>query len=344
MCKCYLSLLKNNTHTVIQDEALISLSSLDKSILGHLIYLTKHSPTDLARLLRVKENRVRYSFERLIDSGVIRPLALIDVGRVGYERFTVFASTYTESGARSEEWRKTLVKDSRIAFAAEVSGTFDIEIGSVARNASEAAETFDTLLCGKSVTTFRKEVLFRLHSVNFERRYLGGRASSENVEVFTRQANSSALDQRDLQILSWLAEQPNISQRALASAVGVSLPTINQRLQKLRRDHIFRGILHLADFGLYGATFASILVSLKLDSRKAVSLIGKFALENDNVVHLVRSLGTWDIEIGVEGFNLSDIHRTKQEIWRLLREYLSEIEVVQRSKVLKFTPFPVQGL
>src|SRR5467141_4352445 len=63
----------------------------------------------------------------------------------------------------------------------------------------------------------------------------------------TKHENEAALDGIDRKILSILQDDAKISQAELAKAVGLTAPSVNERIRKLERGGVIRGYVALLD-------------------------------------------------------------------------------------------------
>ena len=63
----------------------------------------------------------------------------------------------------------------------------------------------------------------------------------------TKHENGAALDGIDRKILSILQDDAKISQAKLAKAVGLTAPSVNERIRKLERGGVIRGYVALLD-------------------------------------------------------------------------------------------------
>src|SRR5467141_5103592 len=63
----------------------------------------------------------------------------------------------------------------------------------------------------------------------------------------TKHENGAALDGIDRKILSILQDDAKISQAELAKAVGLTAPSVNERIRKLERAGVLRGYVALLD-------------------------------------------------------------------------------------------------
>ena len=63
----------------------------------------------------------------------------------------------------------------------------------------------------------------------------------------TKHENGAVLDQIDRKLLALLQDDAKISQAELAKAVGLTAPSVNERIRKLERGGIIRGYVTLLD-------------------------------------------------------------------------------------------------
>lgn len=63
----------------------------------------------------------------------------------------------------------------------------------------------------------------------------------------TKHSNGAVLDVTDRKILAILQDDAKISQAELAKAVGLTAPSVNERIRKLERGGVIRGYVALLD-------------------------------------------------------------------------------------------------
>jgi Lrp/AsnC family leucine-responsive transcriptional regulator len=63
----------------------------------------------------------------------------------------------------------------------------------------------------------------------------------------TKQSNGAGLDVIDRKILALLQDDAKLSQAVLAKAVGLTAPSVNERIRKLERSGVIRGYVALLD-------------------------------------------------------------------------------------------------
>src|SRR5882672_5363975 len=68
-----------------------------------------------------------------------------------------------------------------------------------------------------------------------------------NTLSLTKHDNGAALDLIDRKLLALLQDDAKISQAELAKAVGLTAPSVNERIRKLERGGIIRGYVTLLD-------------------------------------------------------------------------------------------------
>ncbi|TMQ57633.1 MAG: Lrp/AsnC family transcriptional regulator [Candidatus Eisenbacteria bacterium] len=81
--------------------------------------------------------------------------------------------------------------------------------------------------------------------------------------ALTKQNNGAALDATDRKILALLQDNAKVSQADVAKAVGLTPPSVNERIRKLERNGVIRGYVALLDGRKLGqdiTAFVEILI------------------------------------------------------------------------------------
>ena len=81
--------------------------------------------------------------------------------------------------------------------------------------------------------------------------------------TLTKEGNNLDLDAIDRRILSLLQDDAKISQAKVATAVGLTAPSVNERIRKLERNGVIRGYVALLDerkLGLDITAFVEIFI------------------------------------------------------------------------------------
>ena len=78
------------------------------------------------------------------------------------------------------------------------------------------------------------------------------------------------LDEVDLRLLALLAADARVSQRALARQMGLSPPTIGERIMRLERDGVIRGYTISIDWGALGYPMQVFLAVTAVTDQGAV--------------------------------------------------------------------------
>lgn len=133
------------------------------------------------------------------------------------------------------------------------------------------------------------------------------------------------LDEKDLAILSELREDASRSVREIASKLGIPRTTVQERINKMRREGVIKKFTVELDYAKLGKpTTAFILVSFMpgyhLSQKELARKIS--SLPDVEEVHLIT--GEWDIIVKVRGSSI-------QEIGDLVVEKIRMMEGVART-------------
>src|SRR5882762_1040582 len=79
------------------------------------------------------------------------------------------------------------------------------------------------------------------------------------MNSLTKQDNGASLDATDRKILALLQDNAKISQADVAKAVGLTAPSVNERVRKLERSGVIRGYVALLDERKLGQDIAAFV-------------------------------------------------------------------------------------
>lgn len=302
------------------------------------------SVEQLGERLKLKSHLLLYSVSDLIERGILEPQSLVDIGSLGWSRFTLLFNFDLETLKAKDRALEILEKDPRVAFLAETEGLYDYETSIVARSNAEAQNIFDEILEKAGITLETKLLLPRLHSIQYQRKYLASEhRSNEKLLLFSpAPVRPLVLDRKDEVLLRSLAQNPTLSLRSLAQQNQISATAVHARLQKLRDQKIFGGKFYSVHFEKYGARFYSLFLSLRSRHEGLRKRIYQLAERSLHCVHCVENLGVWDFEFGIEVSTADDLPQAKLELMEPISEFIAQTLLLSRVRIRKFVPFSVQ--
>ena len=147
------------------------------------------------------------------------------------------------------------------------------------------------------------------------------------------------LDEVDVQLLSLLQKDGRITNADLAKTVGLSPPSVLQRVRVLEKSGLIRGYHALLDADRLGLRITALaMISLSLHQEQPIERFRKSVNEIPEVLECYHVSGEFD-------FLLKIVVRDIRAYEQLIRERLSKIKGIQQIKtsfVLANTKYTTQ--
>ena len=142
----------------------------------------------------------------------------------------------------------------------------------------------------------------------------------------TKHDNGAALDGIDRKILSLLQDDAKISQAELAKAVGLTAPSVNERIRKLERGGIIRGYVAVLDERKLGHDITAF-VEIFIEHPKYESGFIEAVQELDQVLECHHITGEFSLLLKVRVRDMAAFRK-------LLIEKLNTVRGVRQTRTL----------
>jgi len=142
----------------------------------------------------------------------------------------------------------------------------------------------------------------------------------------TKQDNGASLDATDRKILALLQDNAIISQADVAKAVGLTAPSVNERVRKLERSGVIRGYVALLDERKLGqdiAAFVEIFIEHPKFEAGFIEAVGDL----DEVLECHHITGEFSLLLKVRVRDMAAFRR-------LLIEKLNSVRGVRQTRTL----------
>ena len=147
-----------------------------------------------------------------------------------------------------------------------------------------------------------------------------------NTASLTKHDNGAALDGIDRKLLSLLQDNAKLSQAELAKAVGLTAPSVNERLRKLERGGIIRGYVALLDERKLGHDITAF-VEIFIEHPKFESSFIEAVGDMDEVLECHHITGEFSLLLKVKVTDMAAFRR-------LLIEKLNAIRGVRQTRTV----------
>ena len=127
------------------------LTSIQRRVLAAVNFDAATPITQLAKRTKIPAHKINYHLARFRDEEILRASAFIDAWALGFNEYTVYFSLAPESTKTRNALLKSLSMSTRIAWYAELGGSYQYGMTLVARNAQEARRYIGGVLGWRAV-------------------------------------------------------------------------------------------------------------------------------------------------------------------------------------------------
>lgn len=303
------------------------LSPLQRRILGEITWNARASNIEIARKCRLKSHTVRYAVEQLTSRFGLMPLFFTDPYLQGQIPFNIYFSLRTSDQVQVTTCLKYLAKLPEVQWLSSVIGRHQYALAIRARGLahldsflSKVDERFsDILVDKKSVIT--------IAAVNFMPWFAFQGNGERPFFQYTASSSPTTLDEVDNKILLALAERPLTPVSELAKSLGIPGATVNYRFEKMIKSRVILGFGYAASEINAKARFFKILIRSGGVGSALYQKLVTFGSSHPSVYVVEKTIGAWDVELGVCLYENRDIEPLINQLHILGGKQLCELAV-----------------
>jgi DNA-binding Lrp family transcriptional regulator len=313
-------------------------SAVERDILGRASLLADKSLPELAKLSRRKIHTVRYAITRMKDRNIITKAWVIDVFRLGWQRFQLLLAI---GGGNRQQFINYLRKTPHVAHVAEIGGKYDFDVAIVASSAEEALSVLQqaAIICG---AVLRDKVITAQSTIHyFPRKYMcSGKALLGEIVVGDNKERYE-LTSIEKAVLTTLIELPDISRKDLSKRLELSPPTVDARMRRLQDAGVIRGAMYGSRYVELGMQNFKILISMAGITPEVAKKMHKIAYQHPHCTSFRAGLGAWDFELQAEVERYQQLTELKELLWHEVGSHVHSIEIIPRFKLHFYNSYPV---
>lgn len=311
------------------------MDHIDIEIIELLQENPRRTNADIARWIGTSEPTVRKHIDGLVDSGVLKIVAVLNPEKLGYRGdFTILIKI---SPGHVDTVVQQLRKHDEIIYIGIITGHFDVIIEVLLRD-EDRLHAFISQALGKipGIRSTESSTILKIDKINYEWKLPPGfierllpdtplkctlrkAVAGENPVGTTNDSPPLALDAIDYRVINLLQENGRRTNADIARTVKTSEPTVKNRIQRMIR-HDYLKIVATLDPRSIG--YGKILdIGIKVSPGQLKS-VGQRLKAMDEVVFLEYQSGRFDILIEVF---LTD----SAALFRFVTETLSNLVGIQ---------------
>jgi len=316
------------------------LDQIDRKVILELDTNARATFKEIGKKLGIGKNNVQYRVKRLLEDGVIKKFVTqFSLGTLGLFLGKFYLQLSGFEKEKEEEMYNYLIKDKRISWIAKCEGRWDLMIGAYVENLSQLntikQEFFKKY--EKYITTY--DVVFLVEGHTSQRTYLLNKKTiPKKIEKFIGKEKVK-LDEKDRQIIHLMSNNARFNYLSIAQKTHLNIKTVQKRVKELENKQVIQGYVTFLDTKKIGYTFFKLCIYLQNYESKLNSFLS-YCMELPNVVHIIESLGPWEVELEIETETLGDFYSLSHQIRNDFPEIIKKTESVIISNELKLDFFP----
>ena len=295
----------------------------------------------IGKKLGIGKNNVQYRIKRLIEKGIIKKFVMQpSLARLGLFLGKLFFQFSGYTKEQEEKLYQYLINDKRIGWVAKCEGRWDLMIGAYVESISQFNQIKNDFFKSFEPFVTSYDVVFLAEGHTSQRTYLLNKKTvfSRKVEKFMGEGKIE-LKKQDKEILRFIANNARFNYTELANKFNINIKTAQKRIKVLQKSGVIQGYVTFLDPKKMGYNFFKLCIYLKNYQNKINSFL-KYCMELPNVIHVIESIGPWEIELEIETETIQDFYDLTHNIRNTFSDIIKKTESVMISDEIKLDFFP----
>jgi DNA-binding Lrp family transcriptional regulator len=316
------------------------ISKSDAELLGAIELNADRPSREVAKQLKRRDYSVQHALRRLKERKIIQMKPFVDISLLGTIDVGVYFSLGITRQRELSRFLKQVVDCPKVAFVQSMAGDFYFLAALHAVNLNEVRSFLRSLSEWSHGAITSKEVSPRVGYRQYRRKYLTSVRADEPSFVALESTSRVELSSGEMQLLACLANGNFDSIRHVARILGLPYSTVDRRYQQLLDKGVIRGWFYDIDESVLGINRFKLLVTCRRLTVDFESRLENFSRRHRHVTNLLRTLGSWDFEIGVEYAHSADVMSMIAGLYEEFPEDISSIRSLTELETYKFNMFP----
>lgn len=319
------------------------LDLIDRKILLELDTNARESFSIIGKKMGIGKNNVQYRVNKLIKDGVIKKFVVQpSLAKLGLILGKIYFQLSGLSEKEEEDLNKYLMSNEKVSWVAKCEGRWDLMIGSYVKNLTEFVEVKKDFFIKYGSFVADYSIIFLTEGHTSQRTYLLNKKMSipKKIKKFMGK-KSIQLSDRNLNILKYISNNARFNYTEIANNFGINIKTAQKVIEELENNEIIQGYVTFLNLEKIGYNFFKLCIYLNNYETKKEAFIN-YCLELPNVVHVIESLGPWEIELEIETETPEEFYNLTHKIRNNFSDIIKKTETVMISNERKLDFLPTK--
>ncbi|MCF7872200.1 Lrp/AsnC family transcriptional regulator [Candidatus Woesearchaeota archaeon] len=303
---------------------MISLDKYDKRILFELDQNARIAETQLAKKINRSKESARYRIRQLEKKGIItRYFTWIDPPKLGYQVYKLYLKLVNIPEERNRFYE--YVKNEKTLFWLGIGdGVFTTGLTFFSYTNTDFYDFKQRLFSEFKELILTQTAAIVVDAKVYSKNFLAKDKISEYKLFGNPEKNN--IDSLDKNILASIFQNSKMSTVNLANKFKVSSDTIRNRIKKIEKLGIVLQYKTEIDFHSLGYEFFKTFIYFKNLTKKEESRFLEFIKQHPNIIHSLRTIAPWDMELEVIVENYNEYNTIINQIEREFASSITHME------------------
>lgn len=318
------------------------LSNLDKKILYELGRDARQSYKQISQKINSKKEIVAYHINQLQEKGVITKFVpVFSLSQIGIFSSKIYIKLKGLKKEDEEKLYSSLTKNKEIAWVAKSIGSWDLLLGMYSRNVVEFGRIKEKILnkYGRYIGDY--EISHIEDGMVFNRNYLINKQTTQRKDfIFGGNVENKNLTKLEINIINLIKNNARFYAVDIANKLEVDARTVVKTIKELKKRNILHGYTVFIDLKKLGLQLHKLCFYLKNYNSNQMEKLLKKLKQNKKIIHLIKSQGSWELEVEMEESQLENIYEYVKELRNLFPDFIKQIALVSITDEMKLDFFP----
>lgn len=318
------------------------ISDIDKKIIYELGKNARITYQKLAKISNSKKTVIAYHIEQLQQKEIIwKFVPVISLSRLGIYTYKIYFKFQGLDKQQKKAMLDALQIDPHIAWTAEATGTWDLLIALYCQNLIEFANKKKELFHKYGDYIEEYAITLIEDGLVFNRDYLIKNKIDYRKEfIYGGTPKLELIDEDQKNIIRLIKNEGRYQITKIAEKLKLNVKTIMTKIKDLEDRKIIQGyttFLHINNISL---KFFKLCLYFQDYREEKFNEVLQFCKMQKNVLHLVKSIGAWELELEIEAENVEYIYDLIEEIKTKYPKIIKKIDVIIITNERKLEFFP----
>ncbi len=320
----------------------MDLDKIDKKILYELSKDGRLSYKQIAQKIHSKKDTVAYRVTQLLKKGLISKFVpVFSLSKLGIFSSKLYIKLQGLTDKDEKKLLKSLVDNPDIAWVAKAFGQWDLFIGMYTTDIVDFAKKKRKILSEFSEFIADYDIAQIEDAMIFNRDYLMDTRTDYRAEfVFGGETGGIVLNDIEKKIVHHIKNNGRYVIHELAQQLGVDGRTVQNKIAYLKKIGVLQGVTVFFDITKLGLKLHKLCIYLKDHKHENKNSLIAYLKLNPHTIHLVESLGSWELEVEMETVDLNPVYDYITELKNRFPHLIKRIDLATITDELKLDFFP----